>query len=294
MSIPCGILLEELAAGVNDPLGTADTNFKKNALVSLNEAYREVASSYSWATLKKVTTLTDDSYIVPADILKILRIIDENKQPYNYVGGKGVYSNFNYNWYWDTPVETVLASGITLAVGDYGTSVTSTAEFPATTCVGEYIRIGSNAGLYKIATWTSTSAITLADYFRGVSESQAIFSIRPPGTPILAFTDASATAISPADIEITYIKTPLPLVREEDIIELPGDASAVKIKALQKMLESLKRDWQATRMEPQYIAALGAMKSLEPSVPAMRPNNLFQRRRSSRTAPTNMNLMGYR
>ena len=293
MSIPCGIILNELAAQINDPRPTADATFKRMLLTKLNEAMREVASSYSWTTLKKVVTLTDDSYIVPADMLRILRIIDENKQPYNYVGGKGVYSNFNYNWYWDTSVETVLASGTTLSVGDYGTAVTSTAEFPATTCVDEYIRIGSNAGLYKIATWTSTSAITLADYFRGTSESAAIFSIRPIGTPILAFTDASATAISPTDIEITYIKTPLPLARDEDVIELPGDAGAVRIKALQKLLASLKRDWEATRMESEYIAALGRMKALEPSVPVMRPNSIFSRRNLSRNAPTSLNLVGY-
>ena len=73
MSIPCGILLNELAAQINDPRPTADATFKRMLLTKLNEAMREVASSYSWTTLKKVVTLTDDSYIVPADMLRILR-----------------------------------------------------------------------------------------------------------------------------------------------------------------------------------------------------------------------------
>lgn len=292
--LPCGIILEELSAQCNDPRGTADSNWKKQLLTKLNEAYREVASSYSWTTLKRVATLTDDSYVVPADMLRVIKVIDENKTPYNYIGSKGEYSRFNYNWYFDTPVASALASGTTLVVSDYGTAVTSTAEFPATTCVNEYIRIGSNAGLYKISAWTSTSAITLADYFRGVSESAARFSIRPVGTPILAFTDATATALTPSGVELTYVRMPLPLSRDEDMIELPSDCGAVRIKALQKILAMIKRDWEATRMQPEYVAALGIMKSMQPEVPVMRPNGMFQRRNLRETsAPTNLNLVGY-
>jgi len=293
MSIPCGILLDQAANSLNDPRTTADETWKKQLLSKLNESYQEVASSYPWQQLKRTITLTDDVYIVPADCLRILRVIDENKQPYNFVGGKSVYSAFNYNWYWDTPIETVLASGATLAVSDYGTAVTATAEFPATTCVGEYIRIGSNAGLYKISAWASTSSITLADYFRGVSESQVIFSIRPIGTPVLAFTGPSATAISPTDVEITYIKTPLPLSRDEDIIELPGDCSAVRIKTEQKLLAMVKRDWQADRMKEDYVEALGRMKALEPEVPVMRPNLMFSSSSLTRSTPSKLNLVGY-
>lgn len=292
--IPCGIILDQLASQVNDPRETSDAKWKKQLLVKLNEALNEVASSYSWQTLKRVVTLTDSTYIVPSDILKIIKVIDEDKTPYNYIGGKGEYSNFDYNWYFAEPVSTVLASGTTLAVGDYGTAVTSTAQFPATTCANEYIRIGSNAGIYKISAWTSTSAITLADYYRGTTESNATFSIRPIGTPILAFTDRSATALTPSGVEITYIKTPLPVSRDEDLIELPGDCAAVRIKALQKLLAMIKRDWEATRMQPEYIAALGVMKSMQPEVPIMRPNGLFKRRNMRSTStPSNLNLVGY-
>jgi hypothetical protein len=294
MSLPCGVLLTEIAGQVNDPRDTADATWKKKLLAKLNEAYREVASSYSWQTLKRVVTLTDNSYIVPADILKIIKVIDGDKTPYNYIGGKSEYSKFNYNWYFDTPVATDLATGTTLVVGDYSTAVTSTVEFPATTCVNEYIRIGSNAGIYKISAWASTSALTLADYFRGIAESAAVFSIRPVGTPILAFSDAGATALTPSGVEITYIRMPLPLSRDEDIIELPGDCGAVRIKALQKILAMIKRDWEASRMEPEYIAALGRMKCLQPEVPMMRPNGMFQRRNMrSTTTRTNMSLLGY-
>jgi len=291
--LPCGIILDQVANSLNDPRTTADATWKKQLLSKLNESYQEVVSSYPWQQLKKTVTLTDDVYIVPADCLRILRVIDGNKQPYNFVGGKSVYSSFNYNWYLDTPIATVLASGATLMVSDYGTAVTATAEFPATTCVDEYIRIGSNAGLYKISAWTSTSSITLADYFRGVSESQAIFSIRPIGTPVLAFSGPSAIAISPTDIEITYIKTPLPLSRDEDVIELPGDCAAVRIKAEQKLLAMVKRDWQADRMTEDYDKALGRMKSLEPEVPIMRPNLMFSSSSLTRSTPSNLNLVGY-
>jgi len=293
MSIPCGILLDQVANSLNDPRTTADEPWKKTLLSKLNESYQEVASSYPWQPLQRVVTLTDDVYVVPSDCLRILRVIDENKQPYNFVGGKSTYSAFNYNWYWGTPIETVLASGTTLVVTDYGTAVTSTEEFTETTCANEYIRIGSNAGLYKISAWTSTSSITLADYFRGTSESQAIFSIRPIGTPVLAFAGPSAVALSPTGIEITYVKTPLPLSRDEDVIELPGDCAAVRIKAEQKLLSMVKRDWQADRMTEDYDKALGRMKAMEPSTPMMKPNLMFSSSSLTRSTPSALNLMGY-
>lgn len=276
--INAGVLLSEIALQMNDPRGTADAPWKNTLLVKLNESYRETYSSYPFTTLTKVAELTDDVYRMPSDVYKILEVKDENKLNYNFIGGGNRLSSYAYNWYWDTPVATALNSGTTLAVTEYATAVTSDAEFPATTCVDEYIRIGSNAGIYLISAWTSTSAITLTDNFRGITESNAIYSIRPVGTPVLAFSDSTGAELTPTGIEVTYTKQPLPLWRDEDLIELPGDCTAVRIKTEQKLLRMLKRDWEARDQEKSYIAALGIMKSLEPATPIMKPNSLFTRR----------------
>jgi len=276
--IPCGPIITELCDQVNDPRSTADAVWKAKVLTKLNEAYREVALSYTWSTLQSVSTLEDAVYRLPADCYRVLRVIDEDKQKYNYVGGKNMLSSYRFNWYWDTPVSTALASGTTLVIQEYSKSVSSTAEFPSSDCADEYIRIGSNPGLYKIASWTSTSDITLSDYFRGAALSSAGFSIRPVGTQVLAFSDAAGEDKEPDGVEVTYMKFPLPLWRDEDIIELPGDCGAVRIRALQKILALVKRDWEASRMQVDYMAALGMMKVLEPKVPEMKPNSLFVRR----------------
>lgn len=290
---PFGPIRQELFDQMNILESTAGDDQKAQYTRKLNEAYRDVCGMWPWSTLKKTVTLLS-TYLCPADMLRPLRIIDEDKQPYNFIGGINRLSKYNYNWYFADMISTPLAEGSTLHVEDYGTAVTSTTEFPATTCVGEYIRIGSNAGIYKIATWTSTSAITLTDHFRGDTLDKANFSIRPVGTQVVAFSNASGTAITPTDIELTYIRNPLPLYEDDDIIELPGDCSAVRIKALQKILAMNKYDRAADRREIEFNVALSVMKSMEPKVPITEADGLFQRRRTNSNNTTlQLQLIGY-
>ena len=275
MSIPCGPMLDELLSQMNNPSGTADEQFKAQAMQKLNESYRDVYSTYDWGMFKTKATLVDSVYIVPADCRNILHVSDQNKVPYNFVAGNNRRSDFRYNWYFDTPVATPLAEGTTLNVGEYSTALSSTAEFPATTCAGEYARMGSNTGLYKIATWTSTSAMTIADHFRGDQLSSSIFQIRPRGTQVLAFCGMTGNAITPVGVEVTYVKFPLPLYDDTDLIELPGYCTAVKIKALQKLLAMQGFSSAAERMKTDFTAALSEMKASEPSQPIIQPTRMF-------------------
>jgi hypothetical protein len=270
-------MIDELADQCNRPSGTEDAVFKRQVWAKLNEAYRDVCGVYDWNVLKTTATLPT-TYLVPADCRTILHVSDEDKTPYNFVNGHNRTSDFNYNWYYDSPIATPLAEGTTLEVSEYATALTSTAEFPATTCANEYIRIGSNVGIYKISTWTSTSAMTLVDHFRGDTESAAIFQIRPRGTQVLAFCDSTGAALTATSVEITYVRSVLPLYREEDIIELPGYAPAVRIRALQKLLAMLGFNQAADRLKSEYTAALSEMKASEPSSPLIAPTKMFHRR----------------
>jgi len=262
---------------MNNPRGTADETYTAQVFEKLNEAYRDVCGSFNWMMLQKTVTLTDTTYIVPSDCRTILRVYDSDKLPYNFMPGANRTSNFDRNWYFDTPVSTPLAEGTTLVISEYATAATSTAEFPATTCVGEYIRIGGNPGIYYISAWASTSAITLQDYFRGTQQSSVMFEIRPRGTQTLDFCDSVGDALTPSDVQITYVRQPLPLFRDEDLIELPGYAPAVKIRALQKLLAMQGFNQAADRKKDEYLAALSEMKANEPQESSQyQPTSMFQ------------------
>ena len=280
--MPVGIFLEENSDQLNNPRGTNDANWERQVWQKVNEAYRAVCSAWPWTTLKNTVTLADNVFILPADCYKILSVLDGNKQPYNFLPGKNRQSNFNYNFFFDNAISTPLAEGTTLAVGEYTTALSSTAEFPATTCTNEYIRVGANVGIYKISAWISTSAMTLADHFRGDQLSAAIFQIRPRGTQVLAFCDAAGATITPTGGEVQYARTPLPPYKPEDLMELPGNAPAVSVKALQKLLSLNGFNQAADRKQSEYLSALSEMKSAEPTPPIVQPTSMFQDRRSAR------------
>lgn len=279
-----GLFLEENSDQLNNPNGTNDVIWKRQVKQKVNEAYRIVVGAWNWLTLKSTVTLTDDSWIVPSDCRLITDVRDGNKIPYNFMPGANRNSKFDYNWYFDNAISTPLAEGATLAVGEYATALTSTAEFPATTCADEYVRIGANVGIYKISTWTSTSAMTLADHFRGDMQSAAIFQIRPRGTQVLAFCNSVGDALTPTDVELTYIRTPLPLYRDEDLIELPGSAQAVSIKALQFLLALCGFNRAADAKQKDYLAALSEMKSSEPQQNIVQATPMFRRNYGSKTS----------
>jgi hypothetical protein len=279
--IPCGPIISELTTQCNQPRGTNDAIWEAQVKEKLNEAYRDVCGVFPWSLLQAVVTLADSVYRLPGDCNRVLRVSDDDKVPYNFVAGKSRDSHFNKNWYFAPSVSTALASGTTVAGSEYGTAVTSTAEFPATTCVDEWIRIGSNTGVYKISAWTSTSAITLQDNFRGDAIDAGRFQIRPKGTLVLAFADSVGDALTPTGVELTYIRNPLPLYDDSDMIELPGNAPAVKIKALQKLLAMLGFSSAADKMQSQYMSALAEMKTTEPRIPIVAPTSMFRREGTS-------------
>lgn len=275
--IPCGPIISELTTQCNQPRGTNDAIWEAQVREKLNEAYRDVVGVFPWSLLQETVTLEDGVYRLPGDCNRVLHVSDDDKLPYSFMVGKNRDSHFNKNWYFAAAVSSALASGTTLAVSEYGTAVTSTAEFPSTTCINEWIRIGSNTGIYKISAWTSASAITLRDNFRGDAIDAGKFQIRPKGTQVMAFVDRSGDALAPTGVEVTYIRNPLPLYDDSDLIELPGNAPAVKIKALQKLLAMLGFSSAADKMQSQYMSALAEMKTTEPRIPIVAPTSMFRR-----------------
>jgi hypothetical protein len=171
--------------------------------------------------------------------------------------------------------------------------VTSAASFPSTTCAGEYIRIGSNPGVYRISAWTSTSALTLADNFRGPQQSGAPFWIRPADVKTMAFSDEDGESYSPSGVVVRYTRKPLPLFQLYDLCLLPGDCAAVWTKALQYCLASLKYDRAADRREEDYQSALRLMKGQTAKPPVMGPVAMFTSTVSRSARALRDQLLGY-
>jgi len=277
MSIPCGTFVDELCVQMQSPRGSADPVFISQVWLKLQEAYREITSAYSWSTLFANATLADSVYVVPADCRLINTVMDSNKTQYHFINGKNRRTDYQHNYFIDTPVATALAQGKTAQVSEYGTAVTSNAEFPSSSCVGEFLRLSDNTGLYRISAYTDASNITIADNFRGDSVSGGIFSIRPKGTMVLGFSDSRGNVLTPKGITIQYIRSPLPLYDPTDIIELPGDCQAVEIKALMKLLSMMGFNAAADKKVSELTAAMSAMKANEPAPVFIQPTDLFRR-----------------
>jgi hypothetical protein len=85
----------------------------------------------------------------------------------------------------------------------------------------------------------------------------------------------TGNAITPVGIEVTYMQFPLPLYDESDLILLPGYCTAVKIRALQKLLAMQGFNKAATDMKLEYTSALSEMKATEPRSPVVKPDRMF-------------------
>ncbi len=268
---PTGPMIQDVADALSNPQISADKVAKAQVLRMLNASARDVAGIWPWVTLKRTVTLSDSLYLVPGDYSRALYVENAAKDRYHYVGEKSKETYYRvidlrhqYNWLFDTPVTVPLAIGNTLKVGEYATAVTSTADFPATTCAGEFIRIKDNPGVYQISAWASTSAITLTERYRGNAVSNGMFSIRPIGTKTIGFCDETGATTTPTGMTLTYIRATLPLYREEDLIELPGNCNAVRVLAVQKMLKIKNRLTEAIDMQGEFDKELQLMKSLDP------------------------------
>jgi hypothetical protein len=193
---------------------------------------------------------------------------------------------YRHNWYYDRPVDTALAHGEGVNVDENGVDVTTVGDlFTTTDCAGEFIRIGSNSGLYEIASWTSTSAITLVDDFRGddVTGTDAYFEIRPVGqTKRMNFCDQAKAAIEPTYIKIIYYKEPLPIWNDYDIMLLPGNAEAVRMKALQNLLRRTGKIRESRMMGEEVRLVMNSTnRQAQAGIFPFRPKGSFKARKAN-------------
>ena len=275
-----------------DALTDNDEDARERLKRSIGQAYLQVCGMRDWSFLRRVSTLSVTSLTstapiyLPGDFWKAVGTIEGDDYMYFWSPSRDkVDRTHERYWYFADENETPLASGTTLEVAENGTAITSTAEFPTSDADGEYIRIGDNRGVYEIASWTSTSAMTLTNGFRGEvvdagDEVRGYFEVRPRGTKRINFCDYSGAFVTPASPKLTYTVTPLPLYNDYDDIRLPGDSGALLSKALRR--EALTKGWTrlAQFLDTEFVEAYASAQRQEPIIQDQMKAKSFLRRSS--------------
>ena len=254
---------------------TGDTTDMSKVKRTIMSSYYDVCSKKQWKFLEKtisldVTDLADGAPIpLPGDFNKpVGPIIDGTHDYYqSHSRDRLVSTKRDYNWYFADVVQyaDILASGSTLTVSENGTSLTSTDQFPATDCSGEYIAIENNMGRYRIDTWTSIAAMTIEEPYKGAAVQNGYFEVRPQGTKTINFCTSNGTYIAPSAPVLTYTRHPLPLYNERDPILLPGDAAMLMTHALRTRASQMGWTRAHRLLGDDFITAFADAQFMEPT-----------------------------
>lgn len=255
----------------------------------INLAYQGIASMRNWSTLRKYISAFPANRILPSDCEQLYYVEDDTDYLYFHGGIPLRYGRSRlYNYFSDIGVTSPLLIGSDLATTINSTTVTSATGGFTADMVGEYIRIGNQFGFYKIAAYTSTNSVTLENGFRGADLTDPYtptnltaqyFEVRPTGTKKLMFTDDDGGVITSSTIKIWYTAVPLPVYNDYDMILLPGNCEAVRVKVCQMMDQSDKYTNDALKKVSDYEEELEKMIALDP-IPRLdrTPRNRFGER----------------
>jgi len=263
MSTTLGTLTSLIQDAVDDYSPETDAQIHR----IINQVYREVGVMHYWQGLLKSVALT--STILPGDMERPY-FVRPSDTDYLYfpISVNDQYTNERlYAWFSNMTVATPLLAVTDGVVTANGTSVTSTTGSFTASHIGEYVRIGESGGIYKIYAVPAADTLTLAQAYRGGASSTAQYlEIRPQGTLILGRSDDMGDAITDTGDTLFYLSRPIPLYNDYDVIPLPGTCEAIRIMALQRMLENDKYDTDSQRQNDNFMEAIGIMKAMEPTV----------------------------
>lgn len=248
-------------------IGDEDSRTATEILLFSNIAYRDIASSHLWQPLMVEAAFS--SLILPGDLERIAYVEPDDTDYSAFLIDRTdqYFSSRLYNWWRNLTTTTPLVTGSDGVVVANSTKFTSASPSTAFTAdhVGEYIRIGSNLGIYRIDAFVSGTEITLEKGFRGVGATGQNYELRPNGTQQVALTDQQGSDLGFTDWRYIYQKIPLPLYNDYDQIELPGSCQAVTVMVHQMMLLREKYDNDALKRSQAFQDALGLMQPLNPT-----------------------------
>jgi len=232
-------------------------------LLYTNISVREIASWHFFETLKKNVDLAT---LLPGDLERpfYIQLGDTDYLAFPVSETDRYTSGKLYNWWMNRSVADPLLTISDAAITANDTALTSVTGGFTSAMVGEFVRIGSNLGVYEIDAYVSGNEVTLAKGFRGDTETAAYCEVRPQGTEQLALTDEQGTATSVDNSSLIYQRFPLPIYNDYDMIELPGSCLAVTTMVHQRLMLGEKYDNDALKQEPSFIKQIAAMNPLAP------------------------------
>jgi hypothetical protein len=266
--IPVGNIVTRIQKMISDE----SSETKADIYSHLNSEYIAIGADHEW----NILTLEEDlTTILPTDCVRLRYVQDGTDYLYFPIHAFDRYKSLRlYNWFQNIRVTTPLKTG------SDGVIAANTAAFSTAAAglnaiadpAGDYIRIGENVGFYKIKSRDSDTALTLEDgyEFRGASETAAYFEIRPEGTKQLALTNEDGNAITAsATAKMWYLRQPLPLYNDWDMVKLPGDCDALRIGTLRRMMEQTKYDTDALRQIGDFDSAIARLRKIDDQTPVL-------------------------
>lgn len=240
------------------------TETAADILLYTNIAIREIASSHFFETLKSDVTLAT---LLPGDMERpfYIQLSDTDYLAFPISQTDRYSSGKLYNWWMNRSVSTTLLTADDGAITANLKALTSAGNGFTAAMVGEYVRIGENLGVYKIAAYVGAGEVTLSDGFRGATETAAHFEVRPLGTMQLALTDEQGDSESMTGATLTYQRFPLPIYNDYDMIEFPGTCLAVTTMVHQRLMLGEKYDNDALKQDPSFQRQIAAMNPLSPT-----------------------------
>ena len=269
MSIPAGFIIER----VQDFFDTDAPEVKVDIIRNVNSEYIRIAESRAWSTLLQY--VLNPGNVMPADLARIFYMEDDVDYLYFPTSSqKERYTSTKlYNYWKNMTVGTPLLTGSDLATTMNSTTVTSATGGFTAAMVGEYIRVGTHPGIYKIAAVPAGNSLTLSTKFHGAdftdpnayaNLTNQYFEIRPQGTLIVAYSDQDGDIIpNSASLKLWYSQRPIPILNDQDMILLPGQCEALFVGVCSLMLKGNKYTNDAVKEIPDYEKALSQMKSLD-------------------------------
>ena len=253
----------EIIYEVQDMINDASDETRVKILRVLNSVYYHIAAKHLWYALTK--NINMQGSVLPGDLERIVYLQDDTSQLYFPISFKQRYfSQKLYNYFSSTIQALPIVTGSDMSANPGIKTVTSMSSTFTSALAGEYIKIGTNRGIYKIASVTDANNLVLSDAFRGDAATAQYFEIRPQGTKQISETDDHGSAITSSTIMMWYLQKPLPLYNDTDPILFPGGCEAVRIAVLKRMMVTEKYDNDSLKQDNAFQEAYDAMVSLEP------------------------------
>ena len=241
--IQAGILVEnilQVSHGLNDKA------MKERVWRYLNQEYLAICQRVSIQGLRldidiSFSSVGTTGVYLPSDLLGIDRVRDNTNDiefiPRNESGIQPDEDSYRYYRY--KPESSALLRDDDVIIDKKAatfTSVSTSALVAAGTDVtDEYVRLGSEFGMYKITNNVSPFAIEPTYYGPDLTEGD--IRIRPKETEKLVIVNKSQTPLQDRTVTVYYWKMPQPLYDNSDIIELPI-TEVLELRVLRRMPEA--------------------------------------------------------